>query len=462
MAESRIPAAPVLETRDFAARLRRLGVGRGDRLLAAFSGGLDSTVLLHLLCALRDALGYDLEAVHVDHGLHPDSERWRAHCQARCRDWRVPCRVVRPVIARRPGQSLEAVAREARYRCLADLLGPGDAAVTAHHRDDQAETVLLMLLRGAGPAGLAAMPWEGPLGPGRLLRPLLDTPRAALRAYAESRGLGWLEDPSNADLSRARNRLRHAVLPVLRQGWPGAARALAATAGHCAEAAQLLEERAREDLEACRTRYTGLFPPPWPVLSAPALAALDGARRRNLLRHWLAAAAGRPPPARLLAVLERDLLGCRPSGLGRLDWQGLALRRYRDQLVLMPPWDGDWAERGWDLAAPLEIPEAGLRLVARRAPGGLDPARLPGGGLRVRPRRGGERLRPAGRAGRHPLKKLYQEAGIPPWERTRLPLLWAGDEPVAVAGLWVSEAFACVPPAAGLHVQVAGRDPSGA
>jgi len=458
--EAATPAVPPPDPEVLARRLHDLGVGRGQRLLAAYSGGLDSTVLLHLLHRLRGPLGLRLEAVHVDHGLHPEAPRWRAHCQAVCARWGIPCRVERPAVRRRPRQSLEAVAREVRYRCLAALLGEGDVLLTAHHLDDQAETVLLMLLRGSGPAGLAAMPAQAPLGAGRLLRPLLDWPREALRRYALAQGLDWLEDPSNADPALERNRLRHRIMPPLREAWPGAARALSRSAAHCAEAAALLAERAGEDLAACRGAYTGLLPPPWPVLSVAALGGLDGPRRRNLLRHWLGEARGRPPPGRLLEVLERDLLGAGPSGRGAQRWGPLTLRRYRDQLALFPPAPAaPWRPRRWDLAAPLVLDEAGLELTVGRGPGGLDPARLPPGGLWLRPRRGGEACRPAGRAGHHALKKLFQERGIPPWERGRLPLLWIDETLAGVAGLCVCQPFACAPPAEGLHVRVAPRPP---
>ena len=230
------------------AALRSLGAVA--RFCVAYSGGLDSSVLLHALARCRDALGAPLVAVHVDHALLSEAAAWTAHCRATCAELGVPLQVVEVDAARRRAAlGVEAAARDARYAALADLLGPGDCLLTAHHRDDQAETVLLQLLRGCGPAGLAAMPGVAPLGRGRLARPLLDVSRADLRAYAVEHSIGFVQDPSNSDPELARGFLRTEVTPRLQARWPGMSRTLARAARHAADAAAIIAERAAEDLE---------------------------------------------------------------------------------------------------------------------------------------------------------------------------------------------------------------------
>ncbi|NIR59118.1 MAG: tRNA lysidine(34) synthetase TilS, partial [Gammaproteobacteria bacterium] len=265
------------------------------RYWVAYSGGLDSLVLLHALAARRDRLGAPLAAVHVDHGLHPDSGRWAAHCARTCAALGVPyeCRVVEATAA--SGESPEAAARRARYEALAGLLEPGACLLTAHQRDDQAETLLLQLLRGAGPDGLAGMPMCRPLGAGWHLRPLLDWERADLHAYARAQGLEWVEDASNRDTGIDRNYLRHIVLPALRERWPGAPATLARAARHQAEAAELLVALGRADARAAADAAPG-------TLRASALRDLPAPRQRNLLRAWIAR-AGLPAPS--AAQLER-------------------------------------------------------------------------------------------------------------------------------------------------------------
>jgi tRNA(Ile)-lysidine synthase len=354
----------------------------------------------------------------------------------------VDCVVETLRIRRGPRQSLEEVAREARYRALGQRLDAGEYLLTAHHQDDQAETVLLMLLRGSGLPGLAAMPRLAPLGRGLLLRPLLDWTRAALARYAAEQGLSWIEDPSNRDPRHVRNRLRREILPRLRKIQPGVSRSLARSAGHLAAAQSLLDEIADADLAACATAYDGLLAPAATVLSVGAMKRLNPARRGNLLRHWCRCAGLPAPSSRQLAQISHDLLGERPSGLAVLCWGGVELRRYRDQLALFDFPAAEFAEeRWWDARVQLDLPGLSLRLAVEQSRGrGIALARLHEG-LWLRPRRGGESCRLPGRDGRHVLKKLFQERGIPPWERSRLPLLYIGDELAGVAGLWTCEPF---------------------
>ncbi|WP_373507790.1 tRNA lysidine(34) synthetase TilS, partial [Thiocapsa sp.] len=235
--------------------LRRLGPS-GD-CWVAFSGGTDSTALLHAAVNRPDHSPGTLRAIHIDHGLHPDSPLWADHSCRICDALGVPIVLRRLHLTPIPGESLEATAREARYRALAAVLRPGDLMLTAHNQDDQAETLLLALLRGSGVHGLAAMPREAELGRGRLVRPLLDVPRATLEQYVRSFGLSWIEDPSNTSLRMDRNYLRNSIVPLLRARWPGLSATLSRSAGHCAEAAQLVDGLAAELMGACAGSHPG-------------------------------------------------------------------------------------------------------------------------------------------------------------------------------------------------------------
>jgi len=403
----------------------------------AFSGGPDSTALLHALAARREGLPAPLRAVHIDHGWSPQSPAWADHCRAVCAGLAVPCTVRRVDARPGPGESPEAAARRARYRVLREVAGDGGAVVTAHHRDDQAETVLLQLLRGAGPRGLAGMAADTPFGAGRLLRPVLGVSREELRRYAAGTGLQWLDDPTNADPDLERGYLRERVLPALRTRWPGWEAVVARSAGHVAEASQLLEERAREDRAAARGGAPG-------ALSCKRLEVLSTPRRRNLLRFWLRSRGLPVPGTARLYEMER-LLGARVDAQPRVAWPGAEVRRYRDDLFALAPLPSVPAEpAAWDLQTPLELPGLG-NLVAVAAQGRGLSASACAAGVEVGFRGGGERCRPAGRAGTRPLKKLFQEAGIPPWWRRRWPLVFVGGHLASVPGLWACEGFLAGP-----------------
>jgi len=420
-----------------------------QRLIVAYSGGVDSHVLLHLLATQRDALdGRLLAAIHVDHGLHPDSRQWAMHCQQVCRELDVSFSKLRVDARPLTGESPEAVARRARYQALEELLDARDALLTAHHRDDQAETLLLQLLRGSGPHGLAAMPMGAPLGRGWLLRPLLDADRTEILAYARDHDLAWVEDSSNADQNLDRNYLRHAILPHLKARWPEATRSLARSARWCAETAELLDARADEDLVMATAGRPD-------CLNIPMLRTLDEARQRNALRRWFRHLQLPSPTAPHLRHILHDAIAVARDRRPLIHWPGGEVRRYREHLFAMaplPPHDPTQAF-ALAIATALSIPHLGrLRLHPAQGAGVLATA-LAGRSLTVRFRRGGERFRPVGRRHGQELKKLLQEAGVPPWERDRLPLLYVDERLAVVAGLWVAADLAAGPDAAGLVLE---------
>ena len=382
--------------------------GAAGPVYVGYSGGLDSTVLLHAAAATA-APAVPVVAVHVNHGLHPQAARWQRHCADVCSELGVAC-VARVVeVAGRGG--LEARARSARYRVFAELLArPGSLLLLAHHGDDQTETALLRLLQGRG---LYGMPQARPLAAGRLVRPLLYLPRSVLADYARAQGLRWVDDPGNADDSMDRNYLRHRVLPVLRQRWPDLDGALAGALERARLADELitagLGDLARSD-----------------SLAVSAVTGRDAAERPELLRLWLAARGVAAPPRGALAEFARQLDACndRQPALGA---GPVTLRRYRGRIYLTaaPP----RLEACYRLPLPgsLRLPHGELRVLADAT------GFAPSGTLEVRFRRGGERLS----AGRHhrPVKQLLQDAGVPPWQRDIYPLVYDGAGLAGVPGI---------------------------
>jgi tRNA(Ile)-lysidine synthase len=406
------------------------GSWRQARHCVALSGGLDSTVLLHAMAALLR--GPALRAIHVDHGLQPESVTWANACRALCEQAGVPLEVVSLSLAPPAGASVEAAAREARYAALADRLQPDERLLTAHHRDDQFETVLIQLLRGAGVAGLAAMPARAPLGHGWHLRPLLDVDRAAIEAYARRHGLAWIDDPMNDALRYDRGWLRARVLPAIRERWPAAPATVARSATHVAEAARVLEEVAEADA-------AGLVDDG--RLSVEGLRLLSHDRRFNLLRWWLAKQGLRAPPSARLASAMEAFLTARPDALPALRWDSGEVRRYRGRLYALLPLAplpaavSAGTPQPFDLGSGLgrialvESLEGGLPLTAARS-------------ARIRFRAGGESLRPHLQRPRKRLKDLCQESGVVPWMRDRLPLVYLDDRLAAVGDLWIDAELA--------------------
>ncbi len=414
------------------------------RLWVGFSGGLDSTVLLH---ALRRLVNSDqLRAVHVNHQLHRESPAWAKHCQQVCAGWGVPLQVAQVVVSDTGGKGLEAAARTARYGAMADVLTDQDWLVTAHHADDQLETLLMRLMRGSGPQGLAGMRVCSTQGRLQIWRPWLEVPREMLEAYAREKKLAWLEDPSNSDLALDRNYLRHTVVPQLRARWPAAVTAAARAARHQESASGLLAALAAVDGD-----------PSADVLPVATLTALPRQRALNLLRTFLQRHGVSPPGEAQLTEGLTQLLGARSDRQPCLAWSDGQLRRYRGQVYLLPPVDlfapPVASAIVWDGQAPIRLPAPGGRLsLAVSAEGGLDPGRL-SNGIEVRFRQGAESIQPAGMSCHRALKKLFQEAGVVPWMRPHVPLLYADDELVAVAHLWTADHCMTRPGTRGIQVQ---------
>ena len=403
-----------------------------SRYVIAFSGGLDSTALAHALVASTTDI--PIVAIHIDHGLHEDSARWSEHCETFARSLGIEYRSRVVTVQLESGKGPEASAREARYTALHAELQHGDWLLSAHHREDQAETLLLNLVRGSGPAGIAGIGAIRRFGPGWLARPLLNTDRASLCDYVAAHGLQWIEDPSNTDRRFDRNFLRHDILPRLKSRWPDIAARLQRSATHAGEAASLMADLAKIDLDALGGVAERL-----PI---DGLLALTPGRQRNLLRHALRLLGLSTPTALQLGRILTEVLPAREDAQPHVTWPGASVRRYRNGLYLLPEVLADAP-----LCGPIsghEVPlGAGLGVLHFEpdASRGLSPGLLERD-LRLDIRQGGEEFRPEGHAHTRKLKKLLQEEGIVPWMRERLPLIYSGDQLVAVGDLWIaSEAF---------------------
>lgn len=446
MANSRKPASTDLPSR--VASLLRNTTKPGDRLCLGLSGGLDSVVLLHLLSAARAELGVALSCVHVNHQLSPNANAWQDFCVGVCADLGVPLRIERVQIGSTTRLGLEAAARHARYQAYAHQ--DVDAIVLAHHLDDQVETVLLRLLRGAGATGLGAMRFERTLQrtgclataqPLRILRPLLEFERALLLRYAEARQLRWIEDEANADLRHDRNFLRHEILPRLATRFPAYRVNIGRAARHLAAAAELLDELAAQDLARVQSDQR---------LSLAALRALTPARAALALRHFLLRATGAAPTSARSEEMLRQLLSAQLDARVRLEWRHLVLHRFQDFVWLEPAAEElPTAARGalaiWRGEERLDLGELGALTFRHSRGRGLSAARLRGGEVSVGLRAGGERLRLAARGRERTLKNLLREAKIAPWQRQRLPLLWCGEQLAWVAGIGADVAFHAAP-----------------
>jgi tRNA(Ile)-lysidine synthase len=434
----RAPRGPADLAARVAARLAR-SIRPGDRVAVGLSGGADSVVLLDSLHRCAGPLRFQFSALHVNHQLSPNAARWAAFCRRLCRARGIPFSAVKVKVPR--GGGVEAAARAARYGAFARH--ECDIIALAHHRDDQVETFLLQLLRGAGVKGLAAMPLlkskvgsrksKGTWSPA-VLRPLLDATRAEIVEYAKSRGLKWVEDESNADVRHARNYLRHEVLPVIARRFPAYLSTVARSVGHVADAALLMDELAAAD--AREQVKDG-------ALAVKALRRLPDARARNVLRAFLAGHGLAMPAADRLDEALRQALVAKGDARLLIELDGASLRRHADYLHVVRAGKAPAGySRRWHGERRLVLSELGGILTLTRATGaGIGLKRLRAGKVTIRARRGGERLRPDRRRPRRTLKNLLQEAGMPPWLRDRLPVMFCGDKVVWAADIGVDCEF---------------------
>ncbi|OIR01585.1 tRNA(Ile)-lysidine synthase [mine drainage metagenome] len=422
---------------------------------------MDSVVLLHLLHTLAPRFEWQLSALHVHHGLSPNADSWADFCSGLCIRLNIPLHIERVDISPlQADHGIEAAARKLRHAAFARQ--KCDFIALAHHADDQAETLLLQLLRGAGIRGVAAMPVlskvEGPVlskveGPlfkpapaPATLRPLLDIPRGALAEYAQQHRLDWVEDESNADEDYPRNFLRHRLLPLLEQRFPAYRDTLARSARHFAEAGELLDELALQDMQDSGDAA---------ALDVARLRALPHARAKNLLRFFLHKQLAPMPHAAQLDDMLRQLCDAREDAAVCVEFGHWQVRRYRDKAYvtgipgqfdpgLVLPWRGE-AELRW--------PALDRGIAFSHVQGaGISLGKLQREPVTLRLRSGSESLRPSATAATRSLKNLFQERHVPPWQRERLPLLYCGDELVCVVGVAIHADFQAEPGESGVLV----------
>ena len=388
-----------------------------------FSGGADSTALLHALHELRGQLGVPLKAVHFHHGLHEDAESWLNHCRAFCSDRSIPFFYRSLDVARLAQSNIEAVARNLRYRAILDFLKRDEVYLTAHHADDQAETVFLNLMRGSGNEGIAGIPELRKLGEGWVARPLLNWKRVDRERYLEKHRLAWKQDPSNADTSFDRNFLRNELLPTIEARWPG----LTGRLNRSARIARLTSEALANFINAASGDLLG-SPHRMPLTP---LLELELAMQTLVLRQWLRLQEIQSPPeVRLLEFLDQ-LAEAHRENQAELRWQHWQVKRYRDFLWLQDTSVNPVCpKKSWYSGTVVELDQHVGRLQLYG-----NPTSLPDG-WEVDCRREGAQIRLSRLASRQALKDCFRQARIPPWLRTAIPVLYWDDEPVAI-GDWL-------------------------
>ncbi|MCE3238754.1 MAG: tilS [Gammaproteobacteria bacterium] len=399
----------------------------------AYSGGLDSHVLLHLCATLRQQYPLKFKAVHVNHSLSVHAPHWALHCEKICADLNIEL-IYKIINAKASeGDSPENIARHYRYQLFSELLGPNSILLTAHQQDDQAETVLIQLLRGAGPKGLSAMPLLKLFAAGFHGRPLLHLSRAELKNYAEEHQLKWIQDESNENKNFTRNFLRHDILPLLKNRWPTVTKTLARVAENCAEAQEIIEHTAEKGLTACCGKQNQ-------TLSVKKLLLLAAMHQRQVLRAWLVKLQFPLPSAAKLRQIQQDFLHAKQDKSPYMHLDTFEIRRYRDDMYAMrclPKWDPKQIFV-WELSQPLMIPSLGKLHAVSTDTSGL---RADIKNVTVRFRQGGERCYFPERQCHYLLKHLFQEWGVPPWKRDRLPLLYVEEELIGVVGFFLNSNY---------------------
>jgi len=418
-------------------QMKSLPVGA---LAVGYSGGLDSAVLLHALSMLPEAHRRGIRAIHINHHLHSQSDQWANHCIQICSALDIPIQVNNIQIEKNKGKGLESAARHARYAAFSKELHLSELLCLAHHRDDQNETVLLKLMRGAGPEGLAAMRNLRKFNPGYLWRPLLTVSRAEIRNYAETHALQWIDDPSNLDTHLDRNFLRVEIFPRLREHWPALDKSINHTIAWQQAANDFIQAEAEKAFESIRMDENTLN---WPVW-----LALPTALRDPVLRLWLRSLQ-LPTPAHFhVQELEKQLVSAGDREVC-IRWKGTELRRYRNRLYAMKPltplpenWTSGWT--GNLLVLPSEAGSITIEFnknINKKNESIVIGEKQEAGFYKfyVRFRQGGEMFKPAGSPHTRELRVLFQEAGIPPWQRDRIPLIYTQNDLIAIGDLWLSE-----------------------
>ncbi len=415
---------------------RILTAANGHLIWVAFSGGVDSHVLLHLLATHHASDKSRLRAIHINHGLQELSDEWALHCQQVAEQLGVSFNSISVIVKNVEEVGLEAAAREARYTALAQYVQSGDLVLTAQHQHDQAETLLLQLLRGAGPKGLSAMSTISSLGNARLSRPFLQLKQQCIIDYAKKYNLKWIEDPSNDETQWSRNYIRHKIWPLIEQRWPSASETISRSALHCAQASELMADLAELDIQNMGCQLTQNH------LPISKLMSLSPARYNNVLRYVFSAQNLMMPSAVVLDNIIKEVCTASTDSSPLIHAGGSVIRRYRDTLFI----ESEHHHQHKNQILKIKGNEV-LQLDDTHS---LDWQITTGKGLKLavfskeivlRYRQGGEKIKLQGHHQHKTLKHLFQEWAVPPWLRDSIPLLFDEDELIAVIGYGFAEGY---------------------
>lgn len=409
-----------------------------------FSGGIDSHVLLHLCTAQKNLAG-KITAVHVHHGLQAQAQDWANHCQKIAEDLDVDFILLEVNASASPGESPEEAARNARYNALKTLIGVEDALLVAQHRDDQLETVLLQLFRGAGLRGLSGIPESIFFGQGLMLRPLLNIAKPDINEYAKKHNLQWVEDPSNQQNDYDRNYLRNSVIPLIKQRWESCDKTVARSAKHCAEA-QVIVSAVADEL------FNPVFSKATKTLCVSQLRAHKNPRQQLIIRHWFQSLGLRMPAQAFVERIQSEVIAARDDSDPILVGQSFFIRRYRDRLYCLKQSELEpLQDLSWPVSETFINYSIHKRLSCITSSAGILRDKWQKSKITVKFRSGGEKIRLPNRKEHHTLKNLFQEAGIPPWERDLIPLVYLDNKLAAVGDLWISADFYHEKPNACIH-----------
>ena len=441
---------PALNNFHFYKILRELS--SDSNFYVAYSGGVDSQVLLHILHSVKlEHPEINITAIHIDHGLSINSKQWTQYCRELCQRLNIPCLCKSVEVKARltNKHSKEALARELRYAAIAELLPEKTILLTAHHANDQAETLLLQLFRGSGPKGLAAIPAISSFGKNsKLIRPLLRFSRVEILEYAKLHSLKWIEDESNLDLAIDRNYVRLKLFPLITGNWLGALKTIGRSAQNCAEASELLDDLAKEDLLRVQGALVN-------TLSITRLLTLTKIRQRNVIRYWLRDKRLAIPSCSKLNEVLKTILCCSEDRNPLINWDNVSVRRYKDNLYAMhslPKHDPNLV-LSWDFKSIIELPSQ-LGFLSACVSDDLLVSNKGADNITIRFRVGGEKCRISGRGEHsHLLKHLFQEWQVPPWLRNRIPLIYSGDELICIVGYGVNSGWE------GLSIKLMPADP---
>ncbi len=404
----------------------------------AFSGGIDSSVLLHALIKIKSRLTNRIGAIHVNHKLNKDSDEWQTHCKNICRDNDIEFKAYEVAEKPEKNESIEAWARSIRYQAFSEVCCDDDLVLTAQHQDDQAETILLQLLRGAGPKGLSAMPKLMHKHNYYLGRPFLAFEKYELEAYAKNNNIQWVNDTSNVDTRFDRNYLRNSIFPSIKKRWPAAVKTLNRSSVHIGELVDQLNQKTQIDLNS-------IISSDCDVINIDGLKKFSYSEQKHLIRTWIDNNNYILPSEAILEQILKNVINCEEDKMPLVRWQNVDVRRYKNKLYIMESLgEINNFETDWNIMNSIEL-DYGSLTASLEIGKGIKTQLINNNNVQIKFRKGGETIRPFKRNNKHELKKLLQEAEVLPWVRDKIPLIYINNELVLVSGFWVSNEYACLP-----------------